>query len=38
MDWSDKIIVMGVGITEEQEKQIKETIVNKVIEGGVIGD
>jgi hypothetical protein len=37
MDWSDKIIVMGVGITEEQEKQIKETVVNKVIEGGING-
>lgn len=37
MDWSDKIIVMGIGITQEQEKQIKETIVNKVIEGGING-
>jgi hypothetical protein len=32
MDWTDKIIVMGVGITEKQEKQIKEIIVNKVTE------
>ena len=34
MDWTDKIVVMGIGITEEQEKQIKEEIVNKVIKGG----
>jgi hypothetical protein len=37
MNWSDKIIVIGVGITEEQENQIKETIVNKVIEGSANG-
>ena len=34
MDWTDKIIVMGVGITEKQENKIKETIVNKVTEKG----
>ena len=32
MDWTEKIIVMGVGITKEQENKIKEIIVNKVIE------
>ncbi len=32
MNWTDKIVVMGIGITEEQEKQIKEIIVNKVTE------
>ena len=32
MDWTEKIIVMGVGINKEQENKIKEIIVNKVIE------
>ena len=31
-NWSDKIIVMGIGISSEQEKQIKEAILERVEE------
>jgi len=30
-DWSDKIIVFGVGVSKEDTDKIKEIIVNKVI-------
>jgi len=29
-NWSDKIIVMGVGISSEKEKEIKEAILEKI--------
>jgi len=29
-NWSDKIVVIGVGISEEDTKKIKEIIVEKV--------
>jgi hypothetical protein len=29
-NWSDKIVVMGVGINSEKEKEIKEAIVEKM--------
>lgn len=31
-NWSDRIQIIGIGMTEEKEKEVREAILNKIEE------